>query len=75
MFKYQVCYWDEVDEATKTEHGLIAAEFYSEAAEKIVAYYGKANIVSMYLEEWEGMLTTDEILEGFRFGRKTVRKD
>lgn len=75
MFKYQADFWDEVDQVSKTEQGLIAAADYGEAAEKVVTYYGKSNIVSIYLEEWDDVLTEDEVLEGFQSWQETVHGD
>ena len=75
MFKYQAYFWDEIDEAPKTDQGLIAAKNYGEAAKKVVAFYGKSNIISMCLEEWEDMLSKDEIQEAFQLIFKNDSED
>ena len=75
MFEYQVYYWDEVDEAPKTEQGLTTAKDYSEATKKVTTYYGKSNVISICLEQWEDILPKAEILAGFKFWHKTVRHE
>lgn len=66
MYKFQVNYWDEDDRKAKDEQGLVSAKNYGAAAERVVQYYGAANVSSVYLEEWEDVLIEDEVLEGFQ---------
>ena len=66
MYKFQVNYWDEDDQKMKDEQGLVSAKNYGAAAERVVQYYGAANVSSVYLEEWEDVLIEDEVLEGFQ---------
>ena len=42
----------------------MAAADYGEAALKVVDYYGKDNVVTLALSEWEDALCRDELLEG-----------
>lgn len=42
----------------------MAAADYGEAALKVVDYYGKDNVVTLALSEWEDVLCRDEPLEG-----------
>jgi hypothetical protein len=65
MFYYKVEHWDEIDHETRQESGILAAKDYAHAAGRVAEYYGAENMISMYLEEWEDVLTEDEILEGF----------
>ena len=66
MYKFQVNYWDEDDQKSKDEQGLVSAKNYGAAAEQVVQYYGAANVSSVYLEEWDDILIEDEVLEGFQ---------
>ena len=66
MYKFQVNYWDEDDRKSKDEQGLVSAKNYGAAAERVVEYYGAANVSSVYLEEWEDILIEDDVLEGFQ---------
>ena len=66
MYKFQVNYWDEDDRKSKDEQGLVSAKNYGAAAERVVEYYGAANVSSVYLEEWEDILIDDDVLEGFQ---------
>ena len=65
MFYYKVNYWDEVDSKQREESGLLSAKDYGSAAKKVTDYYGAGNVNSLYLEEWEDVLTEDELMEGF----------
>lgn len=65
MFYYKVDHWDEIDSEARQESGILSAKDYAHAAGRVTEYYGAANIISMYLEEWDDILTEDEVLEGF----------
>lgn len=65
MFYYKVSYWDEIDCKQREESGLLSAKDYGSAAKKVTNYYGANNVSSLYLEEWEDVLTEDEVMEGF----------
>ena len=65
MFYYCVRYWDEIDCINRKDSGLVAAEDYNIAVDKVVKHYGKANVFSVTVEEWQKILSQDEILEGF----------
>ena len=65
MFYYKAEHWDEIDHEVRQESGILAAKDYGDAAKKVADYYGKDNLISVYLEEWEDVLTEDEVLEGF----------
>ena len=64
MYHYTVEYWDKEEQRNIHQSGLVGATSYSEAAERLTAYFG-SNLSSMELTEWESVLCEDEILEGF----------
>lgn len=65
MFYYCVRYWDEIDCIERKDSGLVVANDYNFATDKVVKYYGKENVFSVTVEQWEEILCEDEILEGF----------
>jgi hypothetical protein len=65
MFYYKIDYLDEIDGKARQESGILSATDYTQAASRVAEFYGIANIISMYLEKWEDVLTEDEVLEGF----------
>ena len=65
MFYYKIDFWDEIDHEERQESGIMSAKDYAEAAGKVVGYYGASNVIGIYLEEWEDVLTEDEVMEGF----------
>lgn len=68
MFYYQIDFWDEVDNKRRQESGILSASSYSNAADRVSRYYATDSInsiVSLYLEEWEDILSEDDLLENF----------
>lgn len=65
MFYYQIDFWDEIDNERRQESGLLAATSYSKATERVTRYYGADSVISLYLEEWEDILTEDDLLDQF----------
>lgn len=67
FYEYKVTYWNEFDECDKEERGLVFADSYAEAAEKLYKDYGK-ELIDMYLQEWDttNTVSLDEIKEGFK---------
>ncbi len=64
MFKYVVTFWDETENKQMTETGLTCGDSWGAAFDRVRDYYGEGNIVGVYLEEWESVLTSEEVLEG-----------
>jgi len=61
MFRFTV---DFIDEGfPRTERGILTQTSYGDAANRLVEYYGKENIISISLYETEEVLIDDEILE------------
>lgn len=71
MFRYKVTYFDEIDKIVATESGILSAETYGEAANRLVEIYGKENINVIGLYELDTWLTdaqlSDELEDGFTF--------
>ena len=65
MFHFKVRYWDEDEEKEAQEQGFVRAETHGQAADKLVAYYGKDFIVSLTLCEYEDIITESDIAEAF----------
>ena len=61
MFCYKVNFWDNFDGINKDITGLISAADYGEAANKIINYYGKENVIQMKLRAVSSVLEQDEI--------------
>lgn len=64
MFSYVVIFSNEIG-ATTTEKGIVAAETYGKAADKLVSFYGKSSLMTMVLTELNDILTEEEIIEEF----------
>lgn len=47
VYKYCVEYWDDCEENTKTESGVVFASTFSEAVHYLEDYYGKNEIESI----------------------------
>ena len=47
VYKYCVEYWDECDENTNTECGIVFGSTFSEVVHRLEVYYGKDNIESI----------------------------
>lgn len=65
MFSYVVTFFDNKIEATRTEKGIVAAETYGKAADKLVNFYGKSFLMTMVLTELNNILTEEEIIDEF----------
>ena len=65
MFYYHIEFWDDEDNVMKKESGLVGATSYNEAMEKVTDYFCSEHIYSITIDEWENILSEDEILEGF----------
>lgn len=66
MFYFKVDVLDPLNNYDrKQESGILAAKGYIEAMKRVMDGYGDYEIVSVYLEEWEDLLTEDEVMEGF----------
>lgn len=64
MYHYWTEFWDEVEQKIDTEEGLVGGSSYSNAADKLIEFYGKKNIFSIKLEEWEEILVKEDVIEG-----------
>ena len=64
MFKYKVHYWDEVENKAIDEVGLVAAKSWGKAVKKIREYYGPKNVYSITIEEWDDIVSAEEVLDG-----------
>ena len=65
MYHYIVNYFDSIDLRDCKDSGLVAAVDYGAAVNKVVNFYGKENIFSITIEEWEDILCEDEVMESF----------
>lgn len=65
MFSYVVTFFDNEVRATKTEKGIVAAETYGKAADRLVSFYGESFLMTMALTELNDILTEEEITEEF----------
>ena len=70
MYYFKVKYWDSTGDKEEYDCGLVTAPNYGEAAEKIVKFYGKENIMYVTFECWgeDRILLKDEIIEGLDNG-------
>ena len=51
IFKYRVNWYDEYNDKEKAEEGLVWADSYGQAANNVIADYGKEYVIDMYLKE------------------------
>ena len=67
FYEFKATYWDDYNDCEKEDRGLVFAEDYAEAANKVKTDYGR-ELISMYLCEWDtcNTITVDEIKEGFK---------
>ena len=72
MFYYCVDYWDLVENEPRQEAGLLANATYKDAAEKVIEFYGKENVTSVYLEEWDDPLVEDEAIDKLTDKKKGI---
>lgn len=63
MFRYNVEFWDEMDNKVNKEKGIIGAETYGSAADKLVEYYGADNIFTIELSEIESVMADVDLRE------------
>ena len=70
LFYYTVFFWPEDKDmyeshcdknGTVTEHGIIAAEDYGKAVNRVVEDFGKDNIIEISIYELENPLSMEEI--------------
>lgn len=66
MFRYEINYWDEYDNRQESDKGIISAENYGIAANKIVNYYGEENIIDIKLCPLEEILTDDDLKDIYK---------
>ena len=65
MYYYVVEYWDNLDQESRTESGVISAKNYSAAADKVEEYYGSEYVVELKLSKLEEILSEDELMDMF----------
>lgn len=65
MYYYVVEYWDNFDQESRTDSGVISAENYSAAASKVEEYYGSEYVVELKLSKLEEILSEDELMDMF----------
>ena len=68
MFKYKVHVFDDMTDKFEDETGLVAADGYAEAIDKVIDYYGASKLVGVYLEKWDDIFSGDEIIDGLTTG-------
>lgn len=65
MYYYIVEYWDNLDQESRTESGVVSAENCSAAANKVEEYYGSEYVVELKLSKLEEILSEDELMDMF----------
>ena len=61
IFRYEVEYWDEIEEKESSEKGIACGETYGKVTDSIVDYYGKDNIFSVKVFELDNCICDEEI--------------
>jgi hypothetical protein len=59
IFKYRVNWYEEYTDTEKVEEGLVWADSYGQAANNVIADYGKDLVIDMYLKEI--VMNTDDV--------------
>lgn len=65
MYYYVVEYWDNLDQESRTDSGVVSAENYSAAANKVEEYYGSEFVDKLKLSKLEEILSEDELMDMF----------
>ena len=65
LIRYEIEYWNEIDEEDSTEKGLTSGNDFGEAVNRIVEYYGEDNVYSLKVYECEEVLCDEEIKNFF----------
>lgn len=65
MYYYVVEYWDNLDQESRTDSGVLSAVNYSTAADKVEEYYGSEYVVELKLSKLEEILSEDELMDMF----------
>ena len=65
MYHYYVEFWDELDQKNRSDSGLTCGATYGDAANRVVEYYGRDNVFSVQLSEWESVVPEEDVLNGF----------
>lgn len=65
LVRYEIEFWDEIDEEVRIEKGLSAGKDLGESVNRITNYYGKNNVISIKVYECEEVLCDEEIKEFF----------
>lgn len=65
MYYYVVEYWNNIDQEIRTESGVLSAETFSSAANKVEECYGIKNVCELKLSELQEILSEDELMEMF----------
>lgn len=63
MYRFEVNYWDELSHEPATDKGIVAAEDYGHAANRLVEYYGSENIVDIKLCELNDILLDEDVTD------------
>ena len=65
LVRYEIQFWDEIDEIDKIEKGLSTGKDLGESVNRITNYYGKNNVISIKVYECEEVLCDEEIKDFF----------
>jgi len=65
MYHYYVEFWDELDQKNRSDSGLTWGATYGDAANRVVEYYGRDNVISVQLSEWESVVPEEDVMGGF----------
>ena len=63
MYQYYVEYWDNLNNCDGEDTGLVAAENYSQAINKVTEYYGEKNVSHIRLTVYNNPITFEELKE------------
>ena len=61
MFRFNVSWWDETEKCE--EKGIVHGTDYGDAANRLVNYFGRANIISLELYELNDILIDEEVAD------------
>jgi len=65
LIKYTVNYWDEVENCTKEESGIVSASDWNGVFDRLYKYYGKDNIDAFTFCEMDTIVPRSELLISF----------
>ena len=60
MFRFEVSFWEEDTNKITRETGIVGGADYGAAANRVVEYYGRKNVIDIKLYELDDILVDED---------------